>query len=171
MGWISPTGFVDGGGTWNSENLAYDENTGNYAYEDIGSIGYGNYIELTLGSAIDCDKVQIWSERSAANVDTIDVDVYYNTAWNNIYSGALTISIFVEYAIGSTESVTAVRIRYSTNKKSRQARICELDFNEVSAGPQYKKVAFASEPPTPNAWNQLNRDVGTGWKRIKYEGD
>ena len=149
MSWVSPTGFVDGGGTWNTEPLAYDENPVTYAYEVIPAAGWGNYLELTI-AATDCDKVQIWSERSAANVDTIEVDVYYSSAWQNIYSGVLVIGSYQEYPIGSTQNVTAVRVRYSTNKKNRQARICEADFNDVSAPTKTTQyLAGVDCPPFP----------------------
>jgi len=32
----------------------------------------------------------------------------------------------------------------------------------------YNKLLYTSEPPTPNAWNQLKQDSGTGWKKILY---
>ncbi|MQY78922.1 MAG: hypothetical protein GH151_06970 [Bacteroidetes bacterium] len=35
----------------------------------------------------------------------------------------------------------------------------------------WRKIAFETEPPTPNAWNQLKREVGTGWKKLLFEGD
>ena len=156
MSWVNPTGFVDGGGSWNTEPLAYDENTATYAYEDIPAVGWGNYLELTRAAVL-CDKVQIWSSRSAANVDTIAVDVYYGAAWHNIYSGALIIGAYQEYAIDSTQTVTAMRIRYSTNKKNRQARICEADFNDVSAPTQTTQYLSGNNcPPYPFANNILS---------------
>ena len=42
MAWLSPTGFVDSGGTWASETLAYDEDTGTYAYSDLGAVGWSD---------------------------------------------------------------------------------------------------------------------------------
>lgn len=39
----------------------------------------------------------------------------------------------------------------------------------VAAG--WKKLAFTSEPPTPNAWNQLKLEAGTGWKKLLLEGE
>ena len=119
MGWMSPTGFVDGGGTWTDETLAYDEDTVTYATETIGAVGWGNYLELTH-LAINCDKVQVWSSYQAS-IDLIEVDVYYGGAWHNIYSGAVTVGQYVEYAIGSEQSVTAMRIRYHTTKANRQS--------------------------------------------------
>lgn len=142
-GWISPTGFVDGGGTWSNEPLAYDEDTVTYATETIASAGWGNYLELTH-SALNCDKVQVWSSYQAS-VDLIEIDVYYSGAWNNIYSGAVTIGQYVEYAIGSEQSVTAMRIRYHTTKNNRWVRIYEADFNEVSLVPDISNLPTSKD--------------------------
>ena len=130
MSWVSPTGFVDGSGTWISETLSYDGDTVTYAYEDIPAEGWGNYLELTH-AAVNCDKVQIWSGRESTNITNIEVDVFYSGAWDNIFSGVGTFDTWIEYPIGSTESVTALRVRYYTNKKSREAELHEAAFNEV----------------------------------------
>jgi len=42
---------------------------------------------------------------------------------------------------------------------------------EYAVGGQYKKLIYTSEPPTPNAWNQIKQDAGTGWKKLLYEGE
>lgn len=143
MSWISPTGFVDGGGTWTDEALAYDEDTVTYAVETIAAVGWGNYLELTH-AAIDCDKVQIWSSYQA-NVDLIEIDVYYSTAWHNIYSGTATVGAYVEYPIGSTESVTALRVRYSVTKKGRWVGVNEADFWEVELAAYYHGLKVQGE--------------------------
>ncbi len=132
MGWISPTDFVDGGGVWTDEPLAYDENTVTYAYASALKSGWTDYFELTHPVA-DCDKVRIWVSILIANINTMEVDVfYYGDTWHNIYSGVIITDQFVEYPIGSTQSVTAIRIRfYSTKASAAGCRVHEADFNEV----------------------------------------
>ena len=42
---------------------------------------------------------------------------------------------------------------------------------DYSTGPipnAYNKILFTSEPPTPNAWNQVKQEAGTGWKKLLY---
>lgn len=137
MSWLSPTGFVDGGDVWTSELLAYDENTGTYAYASALKSAWTNYLELTH-SALNCDKVQMWVSILIININAIDIDVYYGGAWHNIYSGAITADQFVEYPIGSTQSVTAMRIRfYSTKASTNGCRVHEADFNEVELPAYY----------------------------------
>ena len=86
MAWVSPTGFVDSG-TWTWEIRAYDEDTDTYAYANNEKGAWTDYLELTH-DALDCDKVQMWVYRSFANVNAIEIDVYYSSDWHNIFSGA-----------------------------------------------------------------------------------
>ena len=167
MGWISPTGFVDSGDVWTGETLAYDENTATFAYISLPS-GWGDYLELTTAE-VTCDKVQLWVGIVNTQVTTIEVDVFYNSGWDNIYSGAIVIGSFQEYPIGSQQSVTAMRVRFYATKAARQAEIYEADFNEVGVSPGWNKIFYTSEPPTPNAWNQVKREAGTGWRKLLYE--
>ena len=32
----------------------------------------------------------------------------------------------------------------------------------------YNQILYTSEPPTPNAWNQLKQEAGTGYKKLLY---
>ena len=47
----------------------------------------------------------------------------------------------------------------------------ELEVPDAGLQSGWNKLAYASEPPTPNAWNQLKDAGGTGWVQIKYEGE
>jgi len=142
MSWISPTGFVDSGSTWSQETNAYDEDTGTYTDSMIVVAGWSDRLELTH-SAITCDKVQMWSS-TQANIDLIEIDVDYDSAWHNIYSGTPTVNAYVEYAIGSIESVTAMRVRYHSLKNSRAVRVHEADFWEVVGGVTHYGAATLS---------------------------
>jgi len=130
-GWVSPTGNISGTG-WVDGNLAWDDDTGTYASCSIAGVAWSDNIQLTH-AAIRCDKVQIWSSRSSSKIDQIAVDVYYNNSWNNIYTGSLTVDSFVEYAIGSVQTVTAMQVRYYESQagKTYDAYLNEADFNEV----------------------------------------
>ena len=135
MAWSSPTGFVDGGSVWAAEALAYDEDTGTYAYASAIKNGWTDYLELTH-AALNCDKVQLWVYNTIANINAIEVDVYYSSAWYNIFSGAPTWGAWQEHAIGSTQSVTALRIRfYSTKASAGGCQVMEADFWEEEEEP------------------------------------
>jgi len=47
----------------------------------------------------------------------------------------------------------------------------DADFNELIVGPTpdaYNKILYTEEPPTPNAWNQVKQEAGTGWRKLLY---
>lgn len=131
MGWISPTGHNDPDGDWSYETRAYDDDLVKWAYEN----GTG-YLELTHAALL-CDKVRFYTE-GWYGTHTLDLDVYYGGAWHNIYSANPPEDQWVEVAIGSTESVTAARVKASSS--SNVHLFNELDFNEVISPTYIPKV-------------------------------
>ena len=174
MAWLSPTGETLNG--WGGAGLAWDEDTGTRSDYDIPRKGnWSSYLVLPI-SEIQCDKVQVWSGREDSNVNNMEVDVYYSAGWHNIHTGSFQgDGAFYTFEIGSTQTVSSMRLRYynSSVPSSRYAYVYEADFWEVPAGPTpgWNKLAFTSEPPTPNAWNQLKQTGSSGWIRIDYDGD
>lgn len=142
-GWVSPTGFVDGGSVWTDEPLAYDEDTLTFAYVDC-PLGWCDYLELTIAE-ITCDKVRLWMGRVNTQVTDVAVDVYYNEAWDNIYEGPIVVGSFQEFAIGSEQLVTAMRIRFFASKASRQAEIYEADFNDAGLVPDISNLPISKD--------------------------
>jgi len=143
-GWVSPTGFVDG--VWTDESLAYDEDTGTYAYGAVPKGGWSGYIEFSI-DAIDCNKVRAWVNEGIVNVSNWEVDVYYSGAWNNIFTGSEPLyGQYVEFPIGSTESVTGMRLRtYSTKAASAGALVYEVDFDEEAAAPDISNLPTSKD--------------------------
>lgn len=41
-------------------------------------------------------------------------------------------------------------------------------YVSFGVSPGWNKILYTSEPPTPNAWNQVKREAGTGWKKLEY---
>jgi len=136
--WVSPTSNTANG--WVNPTYAYNSNTGDWAIISVPGSSTSAYLELYI-SAITCDKVRVWSGRSGTRISIIDVDVYYNSQWNNIYSGSLTVGSYQEYTIGSTQLVSGIRIRYtSSGNPTQDAYICEAQFNTLvtNSAPQIK---------------------------------
>lgn len=142
--WVSPTGFVDG--VWTDEPLAYDENTETYAYGAVPKGDWSGYIEFSI-DAINCNKVRAWVNEGIINVSNWEVDVYYSGAWNNIFTGSEPLyEQYVEFPIGSTESVTGMRLRtYSTKADSAGALVYEVDFDEVAAVPDISNLPISKD--------------------------
>jgi hypothetical protein len=126
--WITPDSDVANG--WTNPTLAYDANTATYAYYDVPKQQWSPYLELWLATALLCTKVRVWSSRTSSTIERIAVSVYYGGAWHEIYQAALTVDSYVEYAVGSEQLVSAVRVRYWNNSYSltKQARCNEAAF-------------------------------------------
>ncbi len=126
MAWVSPTGHNDPDSKWTTEANAYDEDTDTHAW----TFQDGSYLELTLESAISCDKVRSWWSTSTGDAD-VDIDVYYSGAWHNIHSGVIGKGDWVESSLSSTQTVEKARVKLNA---FRTHYLKEFDFNEVSGG-------------------------------------
>lgn len=128
MSWVSPTSHNDLD-AWGNEENAYDGNTGNYA----ATLVSGGELELTI-EAIACDKVRIYAsdfEGVAGQTNpTVTISVYYDSAYHQIFSGSITKLTWVEKAIGSTETVTKVKIS-GTLDSSHFLYLYEFEFNSI----------------------------------------
>lgn len=150
MAWVSPTGHNDPGSTWVNETQAYNEDTGDYSYQSISPSSWGTFLELTR-AALNCNKVRYHIPLNHSDITEIDVDVYYEGAWHDVYQGSYTVNEWIEKDIpAGTKSVTAARISsYNSNGSStRYAGINELDFWEV-------------EVAAPTVTTQAVSDIGT----------
>ncbi len=112
LAYSSPTGFVDPGSKWADEANTYDENMASYS--SVSFPGY--YLELTIASVI-CDRIRIYADSAITEGwrdPDVNVDVYYNSEWHNIHSGIITRLSWEEILIGSSQAVTAARIKFNS---------------------------------------------------------
>lgn len=135
--WVSPSSHNDPDSVWTNEANAYDEDElGTWA--TVLLLGEGSYLELNTTS-IYSDRIRIraatyYTIGGFSNPD-IDVDIYYSGDWHNIYSDTIRQLTWVELPIGSSESVTAARIKwnYIPPFGGGQGRIYEFDFGNPYA--------------------------------------
>ena len=133
MGWVSPTGFSDPDSAWNNEAAAYDDDTDRSAYTSIAD----SYLELTHASLY-CDKVRIFaieveiSQPYSFYDPDISIDVYYLDGWHNIFSGSITHDTWIEKEIGSTQQVTAARVK-ADSITYNSVLFWEFDFHATTA--------------------------------------
>jgi len=52
-----------------------------------------------------------------------------------------------------------------------QAEAPKLHIEYTAGGPEWKQLQYTSEPPTPNAWNQLKQEAGAGYVKLLFEGE
>ena len=162
MAWINPTGNNDASSTWTDETKAYNDNTGDYAYTSVPKNGWSGYLELTI-SAISCDSVRVWLNEGIANVSNFECDVYYGGAWHNIQSGEPVYGQYVTFSIGSTQTITAARIRfYSTKADANGGQCYDFDFNEVASG-------INTQINIGDVWKDVTGvqiNIGDSWKTV-----
>jgi len=131
--WLSPTGHEDGDNVWDNEELAYDENNSTYAATSVAITSWSSYLELTC-PIMTCSKVRFSAYYNVAYINSISLDVYYSGAWHNIYEGVFVNNLWNEKAIGSIQTVTAMRAKfYNTYSTVRTAGWYEADFWGVAA--------------------------------------
>ena len=131
--WIKPTSFNDPDSKWNNEHLAYDGNlTWGADCPITVARTWSSYAEFNVDST-PCDSIRFYARYSAADINQISVDVFYSGSWHNIFTGAFATQTWVEKAIGSTQDVTAVRVRFYA-KKAGTANLYEIEFNEIDSG-------------------------------------
>ena len=130
--WVSPTGHSDPSGDWDEETRAYDDNTGNAAECKGPEDDWGGFLELTV-SSLSSSKVRYWidDEDTDPQVTQIDLDVYVDSSWVDVYSGGFTTDEWIEKTF-TAGTVTKARVRfYYTDKK--YAALGEFDFWENGA--------------------------------------
>jgi len=136
--WLRPTGHVESG--WNDEELAYDGWTDTRAeVVGVGTQSWSPYLELTI-EPTEISAVRWWGS-SPISPRKVQVDVYYNGAYHNIYEGSAAEMWDNGLPIpGGTQVISGARIRfYNPSRTMRMKfRVNEFQF-----------YGYAEEPPPP----------------------
>lgn len=116
VGWVSPTGHNDPNNKWVNEERAYDGNLDTFS-STTGLHYYGEPLELTLDSPVYCDKVRICAASFWTHYyrdPDLSVDVYYDGAYHNIWSGRIPKQTWVELPIpAGIKLVSKARIKWN----------------------------------------------------------
>ena len=126
--WITPDGHEET--DFDAEENAYDDDLDTYAYDWVADGDTSPWIILTYSYTIECTKVRGYFSRGSPSCSDIEVDVYYDDAWTNIYDDEFDVGQWEEYPIGSTEYVTKVRMRFKDDGSLYGSSIWvrEVDF-------------------------------------------
>ncbi|PVX24003.1 MAG: hypothetical protein CW691_08980 [Candidatus Bathyarchaeum sp.] len=189
--WVSPTGYEDPGNSWYYETRAYDDNEGRYAYTWVPGRSWSGYLVLTH-SALTCDTVRYLIRRQTSNIDRIEVDIYTEGKWENVYSGAGTWETWEEVTFDEA-SVTQMRFRFHNDhpNQNRWVIFYETDFMqstsnyEVDLEVQWTNVNYneANEELciycgkmgsedlkvdvwTGSTWQNVFKDLTNGWNNV-----
>ena len=134
MAWVNPTGFSNPSGLWEQETDAYDDSTSTCAYQPyVPAETWGEIIDFTR-PPIPCDKIRVYPNAYYGN-GQIDIDLYYDGDWHDLYQGDFIHNDWNEYEFGQ-QIVSAVRFRiYNGNTAARHVYIYEVDFWEIPTVP------------------------------------
>lgn len=151
-GWIIAESNSDPNSRWNAELYTSNWLTSLATFSDIDATG--QWLELDLASAIDCNKIRIWTaEEDGNHTEAYDVNVVmqiYNTAtshWESFYSGYLLWftpggGIYNNVLISPTKNISKLRILWKAKNPSDAYEnismyIYEVNFFRVSStGPK-----------------------------------
>lgn len=131
--WESPTGFNDPESKWVNEADAYDGDTdtsASTAGNPIPTSSWGEFIEFTHAE-MSCSSLRFYARyHGLSGIYEIDLDVYYDGAWHDVYEGTFADKTWVEKALGDTYRVTKARMRFYNHSTSSamSAYLYEFDF-------------------------------------------
>lgn len=134
-----PTGYVDAGGTWAQETLAYDGKVTNdfFAYEDPhGGSTWGDFLELDVTSH-KCSQVSFYAEMLVATTFQIDIDVSSDGSFagsaptlTHVYSGTFTNDSWTKKTF-TEQTVAAARIRFYAGTGAGTGLLKEFCFGSA----------------------------------------
>lgn len=142
--WISPDSIEDTGENWISGSLykVIDGNHNTYGYCDALNPGFWTHaVEMILDVGIQCDKIEIkvncWDDENEENYNGyVDIEVYWDGAYHDIYEGVISYGVVTEKDIdsGNTHLVTKVKVncKYVGNDEDQvDVEFWEFRLNQV----------------------------------------
>lgn len=114
--WVAPNGYNDPNSGWNDETNAYDDDVSSCAstdkYYNILVWKWTEYLELNCPQT-SCDKIRFYAWYNDSYCNKIDVDVYYNGGWHDVYEGPYNNYQWEEKSLsGGSYQVTKARVKF-----------------------------------------------------------
>ena len=128
---VSPTGFIDTDSEWLNETLIYDGDVATTSQDrDVPVNTWSSYIQLTIAN-IFCDSLRFYAIYNAVEINSIDLDAYYDGAWHDVYEGAYADRVWVEKSLPEGRKIVGlVRARFynDDNVTPQHANFYEFEF-------------------------------------------
>jgi hypothetical protein len=105
--WITPSGASG----WTNAGNAIDDDTGTYSERSVTYLSWSPFMTFTIDST-ECNYVQWWVSRESGNISKIDLDIYYESAWHDIYENSFTPDNWETKSLGGTYEITQARVRF-----------------------------------------------------------
>ncbi len=136
--WRSPDGFIDGGEVWSDEALAYDGNTGTYAYVHQNGNAWTDICKFTFSvNVTNCTKIRIWVsiEPLLADFGDLDVRVWHGASFELIFTETCEVGGYVEGIVSVEDEIDAISIRFGgLTAKYGEQRLHEIHAYGDSIG-------------------------------------
>lgn len=176
-GWDTANEFIIS--TWAYSDLKNDDadlklqwRRAGGTFTDVGAdteVCWGtNTVLIDAGNLLEANSAGCLSPWDSGTENEGDNASYASNIWYTCHWEGQWALGFGSGAQGNQEyEIQLVCITYSNSA------ICQTSITTAATGPPpgWNKLLYTSEPPTPNAWNQLKRDAGTGWKKLLFEGE
>lgn len=123
-----PSGFTDASANWTNETYIYDDNLATKAQENIGASSWGDFIILSIDED-DVVGMRYYADDHSGYITKIDVDFYYDDAWNDLYEGSFADETWETKKLTTEERISETRIRFYNNYAGTTAAyLNEIDF-------------------------------------------
>lgn len=143
--WITPTGHDDPDSAWSDEAKVYDENTGTCATTQVPAVSWSSFLELTIHDIV-CSAVRFYATHILGKIDLIDLDVYRDGAWVDVYDGAYADQTWVEKTF-TEGTVTKARARFR-NSWGYETGVQFFEFDFWGTDPPTKPTLLECETAT-----------------------
>ena len=149
--WVSPTGYE--GNAWTEKENAYDGDVRSSAYAEVAPGGalnptWSDFLILTLPNVVVSDKLRFYCNYGTYGSNWIDVDVYKDNAWADVYEGFYAGGQWTEKTF-SQDSVSKVRLRHQNTLSDSIG----VYINEVNVW----QVPTTEQPPSSQSSETLRK--------------
>lgn len=115
---------------YNDDTSQRNANLYEFDFEEVG--GWGDFLALDISPAIDCGTVRFDAYYAVGEIEQIDVDLYYDSGWHDVYQGTFDNHTWMEKSLADSYSVTSARMRFYSTQQVSEARVYEVDFREIT---------------------------------------
>ena len=123
---------------WINEPYAYDDNTGSEASCITLKQSWTPWLVRELSEAVYSSVVKFYAQyEGVAGIKFIDLNVYYDGAWHDVFEGSYMSKVWIEKALGDTYFVNKIAVRfYNASLNTVTAYIQEMQLVESTGIPK-----------------------------------
>jgi len=127
--WYIPQIHYDPDNAWEDEGKIYDglDNTAGSAIISDAKT-WSSFILLDVYSEIYCEIIKFLAYyKGATGIEQIDIDLYYDSAWHDLYEGTFDNQVWTEIKVTPWQYLYSVRVRFYA-KKADTALLYGIEF-------------------------------------------